>query len=75
MAFSRSMRTLEGDSWGRSLAGLLSTMILLGAWSAWCFLSRVDRYEVSDTAHLEVEQASDEVQSPVDSGRCCFAGY
>jgi multidrug resistance efflux pump len=60
------MRTLEGDSWGRSLAGVLFTMMLLGAWSAWFFLGRVDRYEVSDTARLEVERASHVVQSPVE---------
>jgi multidrug resistance efflux pump len=65
-AFSRAMRTLEGDRFGRSLAALLFTMILLGTWSAWFFLSRVDRYEVSDMARLEVEQAAHVVQSPVD---------
>jgi multidrug resistance efflux pump len=65
-AFSRSMRTLEADGFGRSLLGLLLTTILLGLWAAWFFLGRVDRYEVTDTARLEVERASTALQAPAD---------
>jgi multidrug resistance efflux pump len=65
-AFSRAMRTLEADGFGRSLIGLLLTIILLGLWVMWFFLGRVDRYEVTDTARLEVERASTALQAPVD---------
>lgn len=65
-AFSRAMRTLESDGFGRSLAGLLVTIIVLGLWAAWFFLGRVDGYEVTDTARLEVERASTAMQAPVD---------
>jgi membrane fusion protein (multidrug efflux system) len=71
-AFSRAMRTLEADGFGRSLAGLLVTMILLGLWAAWFFLGRVDRFEVTDTARLEVERASTSLQAPMD-GRVAAA--
>ena len=65
-AFSRATRTLEGDGFSRSLAGLFLSIVLLGAWASWFFFSHVDRYEVSDTARLEVERASHVVQLPVD---------
>ena len=65
-AFSRAMRTLESDGFGRSLAGLLLSVVLLGLWAAWFFLGRVDRYEVTDTARLEVERASTALQAPAD---------
>ena len=65
-AFSRAMRTLESDGFGRSLTGLLLTILLLGLWAAWFFLGRVDRYEVTDVARLEVERASTALQAPAD---------
>ena len=65
-AFSRAMRTLESDGFGRSLTGLLLTLIVLGLWAGWFFLGRVDRYEVTDTARLEVERASTALQAPSD---------
>jgi membrane fusion protein (multidrug efflux system) len=65
-AFSRARRTLEGDGFGRPLAGLLLALILLAGWSSWFFRSQVDRFEVSDVARLEVERASHVLQSPVD---------
>jgi len=60
------MRTLDADGFGRSLIGLLLTVIVLGLWAAWFFLGRVDRYEVTDIARLEVERASTALQSPAD---------
>jgi membrane fusion protein (multidrug efflux system) len=43
-------------------------MLVLAAWVAWLFLARVELYEVTDTARLEVDSAVHHIQSPV-SGR------
>lgn len=66
--FSRTTRSLRGDSsalallvWG--LAGLL-----LAGWLAWFTLGRVTVYEVSRQARLEVQQSANPVAAPV-SGR------
>ena len=67
------MRTLEGDRLGVLLARVACAMIVLGVWGAWFFLSRVDRYEVSDTARLEVARASHVVQSPLDGRVTAFS--
>jgi membrane fusion protein (multidrug efflux system) len=66
--FSRSVRALEADGFGRSIAGLLLVAILLGAWTVWFFRARVALYEVSDLARLEVDQAARLLQSNA-SGR------
>jgi len=67
-AFSRTMRSLEADSSRRPNLVLVVAALLLGAWFAWFFLARIARYEVTDTARLEVDQAIYSVQAPV-SGR------
>ena len=67
-AFSRSVRSLEADGFRRSIFGLLLVFVLLGAWTAWFFLARVARYEVTDQARLEVDQAAHPMQATV-SGR------
>ncbi len=67
-AFSRSVRSLEADGFRRSIVGLLLVILLLGAWTAWFFLARVARYEVTDQARLEVDQAAHPMQAAV-SGR------
>lgn len=66
--FSRSTRSLNADSYRRSSLGLITVMLVLGAWIAWLFLARVSLYEVTDTARLEVDSAVHPVDSPV-SGR------
>src|ERR1700687_1857201 len=67
-AFSRSVRSLEADGFRRSIFGLLLVFLLMGAWVAWFFLARVARYEVTDQARLEVDQAAHPMQATV-SGR------
>lgn len=62
--FSRSMRSLETDRGRGVLWMLLVGATLAAAWTAWLFLARVGLYESSDTARLEVEQASHAVQVP-----------
>lgn len=63
-SFSRSVRSLEADGFSRSIFGLLLVIVLVGAWTAWFFGARVARYEVTDQARLEVDQAAHLVQSP-----------
>ena len=67
-AFSRSVRSLEADGFRRSIFGFLLVFVLLGAWTAWFFFSRVARYEVTDQARLEVDTAAHPMQATV-SGR------
>ena len=64
-AFTHTMRSLETDSYRRSIFGLLIAAMLLGAWITWAFLSRVVRYEISDIARLEVDQSTYVVQAPI----------
>ena len=54
--FSRSMRSLEADGFRRSLWGILTVIGLLSACAGWFFLARIDLYEVSNQARLEVDQ-------------------
>lgn len=63
--FSRTFRALETDSFRGSVLALVGVIALLGGWLAWFFLAKVARYEVTDTARLEVDQESHPVQSPV----------
>jgi membrane fusion protein (multidrug efflux system) len=67
-SFSRTFRSLEVESEGRTRAILLGAGILLGAWGAWFGLARLSVYVSSDTAELEVARATDPVDAPV-SGR------
>src|SRR5712692_3604000 len=64
-AFSRTLRSLERDGFRRYFWGFSLAILLLGAWLAWFCLSPVGRYEVSDTARLEVNQAMYLVQAPI----------
>lgn len=66
--FSRSMRSLERD---RFLGGgwiLAVGVVLFSAWVAWFFLARIQLYEVTDRARIEVAASSFPVASEV-SGR------
>jgi membrane fusion protein (multidrug efflux system) len=67
-SFSRTFRSLEVESEGRTRAVLLGAALILGAWSAWFVLARLSVYVSSDTAELEVARATDPVDAPV-SGR------
>ena len=62
-AFSRSLRTLHGDSYGPAARGLLIAVCFAGAWAAWCSLAKITLYEVTDTARLEVNRAIYPVQA------------
>ena len=71
--FSSTMRSLNADRFRRSIAGLLVVAVLLGAWTAWLFLSRVARYETTDSARLEVDRAIHLIQAPY-TGRVVKTG-
>ena len=47
ISFSRSLRSLQHDSYGLSLVGLAVGILLLTAWSVWFFLAKVTLYETS----------------------------
>jgi membrane fusion protein (multidrug efflux system) len=67
-SFSRTFRSLEVESEGRTRAVLLGAALVLGAWTTWFVLARLAVYVSSDTAELEVARATDPVDAPV-SGR------
>lgn len=64
-SFSRTFRSLETESEGRSRAVLLGAALVLGAWTTWFTLARLSVYVASDTAQLEVMRATHPVDSPV----------
>ena len=64
-SFSRTFRSLEAESEGRSRAVLLGAALVLGAWTAWFALARLSVYVSSDTAQLEVARATHPVDAPV----------
>ena len=58
IAFSRSMRSLHADGRSRrAIWFLLIPVAVLAAWSTWFVKASVVRYEVTDHARLEVDQA------------------
>ncbi|HEU4533532.1 MAG TPA: HlyD family efflux transporter periplasmic adaptor subunit [Polyangiaceae bacterium] len=63
--FSRSLKAIRAADHRRSVAGLLLSALLLGAWGAWLGLARVARYEISEVARLEVGATPSRVAAPV----------
>jgi hypothetical protein len=47
ISFSRSMRSLQRDSFRLSVVALIIAILLLLAWTAWFFLAKVPLYEIS----------------------------
>lgn len=68
IAFSRSVRSLQADTFRRPAIGILIGVLLLGGWSAWLFLARISVYEATPKARLEVDRAVHPVEAPI-SGR------
>jgi multidrug resistance efflux pump len=61
--FSRSLRSLQADTFRRSiLLTVLATIVLL-AWMAWFFFAKVSVYAISEHADLEVARAAHPVAS------------
>ena len=59
---------LRNDRGLTSTFALAAGILLLSAWLAWAFLARVTRYEISDSARLEVDTAPYPIQAHI-SGR------
>jgi multidrug resistance efflux pump len=62
-SFQRVAQSLHRDNARPSTLALLLTALLLLAWLTWAFQARITRYEVSDSARLEVDRAA----YPVDA--------
>lgn len=67
-SFHRVSRSLRADNGAVPALGILVAAILGAGWLAWAFESHVTRYEVSDSARLEVDHAAYPIQANV-SGR------
>lgn len=63
--FSRINRSLRADNGLKSTTFLITSMALLAAWLFWAFKAQITRYEVSDSARLEVASSAHPVQSNV----------
>ncbi len=64
-SFGRVNQALRADSGSASIVALLVAFVLLGAWIAWAFAAKVTRYEVSDSARLEVSSAVYPIQANI----------
>jgi len=67
-SFRKTNLTLEGDRGTVLGIALVIGLVLAGGWVAWAVRAKVTRYEVSDSARLEVSAASYPIQANV-SGR------
>ncbi|HEX4168341.1 MAG TPA: HlyD family efflux transporter periplasmic adaptor subunit [Bryobacteraceae bacterium] len=65
ITFGRVNEALRIDNGLKSGAVLAGALLLLGAWSVWAFRARVTRYEISDTARLELNGAAYPLQANV----------
>lgn len=63
--FSRSMASLNADSFRRPLILIVGASLLLGLWGLWMGLGEVTLTEVSAQARLEVSTQAFAVQAPV----------
>ncbi len=57
ISFSRSMRSLQSDSFRPSLATLIIASILIVAWFAWLVFARVTLYESSQDYQIQRDGA------------------
>lgn len=67
-SFSSVYHRLRHDRGLTSTFALCIALLFLGAWISWAFLARVTRYEISDSARLEVDTAPYPIQANI-SGR------
>jgi len=57
IAFARTLRALEADDFRASKLGLLTAIVLLGAWTWWLFAARVPEYESTNNVRIESGRA------------------
>jgi membrane fusion protein (multidrug efflux system) len=65
LTFSRSLRSLEADSFRRSLLAIGVAIALLAAWAGWFTFARVPVYEISTEARVEAASAAHAIDAPV----------
>ncbi|HEX3684245.1 MAG TPA: HlyD family efflux transporter periplasmic adaptor subunit [Bryobacteraceae bacterium] len=63
-SFHRVSQSLARDSGTPFTVALLIAVMVVTAWLAWAFGSRITRYEVSDSARIEVDRAA----YPIEAG-------
>jgi len=54
--FSRTIRSIDADSFRASVAGLIVAFLVISAWCAWFFMARVSIYKVSPKAWVTGEE-------------------
>ncbi len=64
-SFARVNQSLRLDNGLKSAWSLSGVFVLLAAWVAWALLAKITRYEVSDSARLEVSGAATPIQASV----------
>ncbi|MGI9073303.1 MAG: HlyD family secretion protein [Bryobacteraceae bacterium] len=64
-SFHRVSHSLRADNGLRSSAGIVIALALAAGWTTWAFKARVTRYEISESARLEVDSAAYPVQASV----------
>ncbi|MFL6350769.1 MAG: HlyD family secretion protein [Bryobacteraceae bacterium] len=64
-SFHRVTHSLRADNGLTSSAGIILTLVLATAWITWAFEARVTRYEISESARLEVDAAGYPIQASV----------
>lgn len=67
-SFGRVKRSFRADSGVGAAVAIAAALCVLLAWVAWACLARVTRYEMSDSARLEIDRAIYPVQASA-SGR------
>lgn len=63
--FPRSIRSLDADRFHSSGTSIAIAMIILTAWMCWFLFASIARYEVTDSARLEVDRTAHALQVPV----------
>lgn len=62
-SFGRARQTIARDRGTATTVAIATALLLLGVWTGWAFLARVTRYELSDSARLEIDSAAYPIQS------------
>lgn len=62
--FSKTFRSLDAETGGRSRLMALVAALLLAAWTAWFVFARLSVYVTSDSARLEVVRATHPIEAP-----------
>jgi membrane fusion protein (multidrug efflux system) len=63
IVFSRSLRSIETDGYGRAAVAFAIAFGLAAAWAGWFLFARVAVVEVAETARLEVDLAAHGIEA------------